>query len=145
MTWTYTDADPAASDLNWVRFKIGDTLEKDPQLQDAEIQAMLDESSHRLLAALACARALQAKFSRLVDTTRADASDALSAKAKAYAELEETLLDEIKETLPGALTKSGPAVATGQSQAGKRANEADADLVKPWAYRDVTSARRDGS
>jgi hypothetical protein len=64
MAYTYS-GDPANSDRDWVRFKIGDTDMSDGQLHDAEIDAMLSEKDHRALAAASCAEAVSNKYALL--------------------------------------------------------------------------------
>lgn len=69
--WTYT-ANPADSDLDWVRWRIGDTDESEPLQSDQEIAAALaSESSRSLAAALVC-DAIAAQFRKAFAFTVAD-------------------------------------------------------------------------
>jgi len=60
MAWTYS-GDPAASDLDMVRFLIGDTDTADQQLFDAEINALLASNSV-IGAAVQCCQTIAAKY-----------------------------------------------------------------------------------
>lgn len=66
MTWTYS-GNPGNSDLDQVRFIIGDTDERDPQLTDEEIQFLLSEGTSPLRASIAACSALIAKYTRQVN------------------------------------------------------------------------------
>ncbi|MGE3510710.1 MAG: hypothetical protein AB7N65_17695 [Vicinamibacterales bacterium] len=67
MTWTYS-GDPSASDLDAVRFAIGDTVSADPLLTDEEIEFLLAATSATVASAsVAAARNLAARFARDVD------------------------------------------------------------------------------
>lgn len=66
MTATYTP--PPATEMDWVRFMIGDTDMTRPLLQDEEIQAVIDEqeatgSARKYFAAADCLGALRARWS----------------------------------------------------------------------------------
>ena len=50
MAFTYT-GDPAASDLEWVRFELGDVTSATAIFTDAEINAVLGEQANKFLAA----------------------------------------------------------------------------------------------
>jgi hypothetical protein len=66
MTWTYS-GDPSASRLDAVRYRIQDTNEDRPLLEDAEIEYELAEADNDVLqAALSCAEALVARGSHMV-------------------------------------------------------------------------------
>lgn len=64
MTWTYT-GDPANSNLDAVRFLVGDTQSADEQLQDEEINFLLAQNSDNIYsAAIHGAEAIAAKYAR---------------------------------------------------------------------------------
>lgn len=64
MTWSYSGS-PADSLLNQVRFLLGDTNSKDPQLADEEIAFLLNiENRNSLRAAARGADTLAAKYAR---------------------------------------------------------------------------------
>ena len=66
MSWSYS-GNPSASALDAVRFQIGDTIEKDPLLQNEEINAILEEQSNVLLASIECCERILAILARKVD------------------------------------------------------------------------------
>lgn len=66
MTWSYS-GDPATSDLDRVRFIVGDTIADDPILQDGEINAVLAECNNINTAAAKCCSAIVAVFARRCD------------------------------------------------------------------------------
>ena len=93
ISWSYS-GNPAASNLDEVRWWIGDTDTDDQQLQDAEINFAISATGDNKRAAAWCARALKAKYSREVDIrTGADGEFRanLSSLAKAYGELADFL------------------------------------------------------
>lgn len=71
MTWSYS-GDPSRSDLDEVRFLIGDTVESDPQLQDEEINYLLNGYGDSQAAAIAACENLIAHYSRYVDQKTGD-------------------------------------------------------------------------
>lgn len=137
MAWTYTD--PASSNRDWVRFRIGDTISGDPQLSDGEIASLLSDAGDLpRLAALYAAKRLRSKYARLVDNSQGDESNAYSQRQAAYTELIKELEDEIAELGPGGGSGSGGGGgirATGQSLARRATVRADTDRVQPPAYR----------
>ena len=93
ISWSYS-GDPAASNLDEVRWWIGDTDIDDQQLQDAEINFAIDATGDNKRAAAWCARGLKAKYSREVNIrTGADGEFRadLSNLAKAYGDLADFL------------------------------------------------------
>jgi len=66
MAWTYS-GDPASSNLDAVRYYIGDTDTTDQLLTNAEINFEVAEHGNALGAALSCCMALAAKFARQAD------------------------------------------------------------------------------
>jgi len=86
MTFTYDD--PNSSDLESVRYKIGDTDSDNPQLTDEEIEYELAEAnSSILLAAARCASALAARYARKVTKKIGDRSINYSDLAAQYRSL----------------------------------------------------------
>lgn len=67
MAWNYS-GDPSASDLDQVRFLVGDTDSTDELLQDEEINWLLTEYPTVYVAAAEAAKAIASKFARLADT-----------------------------------------------------------------------------
>lgn len=72
MAFSY-DASALEKDLNWVRFRVGDTDSTDAQLDDAEITALISLHQSRELAAVASARAIAAKYARFGAMKEAEA------------------------------------------------------------------------
>lgn len=132
MAWTYS-GDPANSDRDWVRFRIGDTDTLDQQLQDAEIASLLTDFPPKGRAAAEACRRIAAKYARLVDTSTADKSDSLSQRQQHYRDLAGEIESEMAS---GVGSTTGPLVG-GQTVAGKEANREDTSLVQPWARRDL--------
>lgn len=81
--WTYS-GDPRSSDKDAVRFLIGDTVSKDPLLQDAEILFALASSAGRYAAAATLCRSLAARMSREADVVDRDLRTALSTRARSF-------------------------------------------------------------
>lgn len=123
MTFTY-GGNPANSTLEEVRFLLNDTTSPG-ELSDEEITYLLAQHGTALLAALAGARVLYAKFAREVTRAVGDLRIAYSDKAKAWADV----ITEL-ETL---VASGAPAevYAAGQSLAEERADELDLDLPQP--------------
>lgn len=86
MTWTYS-GDPAASDLDAVRFTVGDTDKTDELVQNEEISYVLGLQANDInrTGAVVC-EAISARFAREVDSGSSDLKESASQKAKAYRE-----------------------------------------------------------
>ncbi len=123
MAWTYS-GDPAASDLDQVRFRIGDTDTDDQQLQDAEINWAIAEETDLDLAAATSALAIAAKYARLADKEVGDLQIQYSQRQKHYQDLAKGL------SADAAITNATP-YAGGQSISDKQIDEDDVDNVKP--------------
>lgn len=111
MSFSY-DAELPTS-LDRVRFTIGDTISTDPQLQNEEIQAMLDEHGDVVRAtAIACVDALIARYARYVDKWVGDLKILASQRYRQYKELRERLLMAVDNVaLSGVPTAGGVYVA----------------------------------
>lgn len=81
MTWSYDasnlDTTTEAGKVNVIRFLIGDTDERDEQLQDEEITFALSQKPNVYSAASFLALSLASKYARLVDT---ELDDSMTAK-----------------------------------------------------------------
>ena len=133
ISWSYS-GDPAASNLDEVRWWIGDTDTDDQQMQDAEINFAIGATSDNKRAAARCARGLQAKYSREVNIRtgaggefRAD----LSSLAKAYGEL--------ADFLEAASGEYAAPWSSAISIDGKILQEKDPDRVAPFFDREMFS------
>lgn len=82
MSVSYNSAE-LEKDLNWVRFRIGDTDTNDAQLQDEEIQMLISTNRNRITAAAAAAAAISAKYSRFGAEKEAESFRQLSAQIAA--------------------------------------------------------------
>lgn len=123
--------DPAASDSNAVRFLIGDMDEAAPQLTSAEITFALDQANDNVtLAAAICARALAARYARMVDTKFETIESNYSQLRTNYEALARQLTAEAKRA--GGM---GLPVAGGVSRADVASADADTDRVRPF-FRD---------
>jgi hypothetical protein len=122
VTWSYS-GDPSASDLDAVRFYVGDTTTTRQLLQDEEVNFTLAEHSNQRLAAAVCADAIAAKFAREADQRVGDISKSLSQVSKAFTALATKLRAEVgKRAAP-----SFPAA----SRDWKQTQREDTDLVQP--------------
>lgn len=82
MTFSYDDA--LSTDVDVVRFLLQDTTQSGAELSDEEITYWVTSSGSAGQAALACARALHMKYSRLVDREIGDMRIWYGQKAKAW-------------------------------------------------------------
>lgn len=137
MSWTYS-GNPADSDLDAVRFCIGDTIEDDQLLQDEEINYLLSiyvSVNQSCIQGIISIMATYARFvNEEVDEVREDNSDRM-------AQLK-ILLDELKRSA----SAFSQIYAGGISVADKSAQEGDVDRVEPFFTRnDFDNDRRGGS
>jgi len=82
-TWT---GDPAASDLEAVRWEINDIDSSNAKFQDAEIQYAIDQEYSKLNAAARLCEQLQARYSDAASRTMGPLKVDLSDLAKMYTE-----------------------------------------------------------
>lgn len=114
MTWSYS-GDPGSSNLDHVRFLLGDTNSSDPQLSNEEINFLLSENSDNVYAAATMgARALVSKFSRMVDKEIGDLKYKYSDLVKHYISLidqwkRKAALSNITITAGGVFKSTGEA------------------------------------
>ncbi len=87
MTWTYS-GDPSLSDVDAIRFLIGDTDSSDQLLQNEEINYLLSlGGGSPEYAAFLGAESIAAKFSRLADSKVGELSKSASQQAEGYRRL----------------------------------------------------------
>ncbi len=84
-SWSYS-GDPKNSDVDAIRFLIGDTQESCPQLEDPEIQWAHDQLNHPYGGASICCQSLAAAMSRLADESDGQSKILFSQRARAYAQ-----------------------------------------------------------
>jgi len=123
MAFTYS-GDPAASDLDNLRFTIGDTISTNVLLNDAELNSILATNTSVKGAAVVAVRRIIAIVSRQVTKAVGDLRLNLSDQIKHY----KLLLSELQYSLT--LSQGGP-VAGGLSKSRKQTVEEDTDRVVP--------------
>ena len=131
MTWTY-DGDPSANEKDEVRFLVGDTDSTDQLVSDEEIAYAIAEESNALLAAAKVAKAIMAKFARLVDKSVGDLKLNFSQRMTHYKDL----IDQLTER---GTASAGIPYSGGISITDKDNREDDTDRVDPTFKRDLHS------
>lgn len=97
MAWTYDDA--LDQPLYEVRFKVGDTIEADPQLSDGEITYLISQAGGSVLgASYLAAKAIAAKYARQVSKGMGQTNIQLQQRKDHYDELAEEIKQEIKDS-----------------------------------------------
>jgi hypothetical protein len=128
MTWNYS-GNPASSDLDEVRYLVGDTDSTDPLVQDEEINYAIGKQSTLELAAAQVLRALAAKYSRWSNYSVGEVSVSdVAAIAKAFKERADEL-DPMGLTL-GDSALCAPSFG-GLTITGKESLDEDTDAVQP--------------
>lgn len=84
MAWTYDPAQLVSNRMMQIRYLIGDTLAKDPQVQDEELSWALGQHTSIYGAASEACRSLAARLSREADTSQGPLRTAYSTRARAY-------------------------------------------------------------
>ncbi len=128
MSWTYS-GDPAGSDLDAVRFEIGDTIDLDPLLQDNEILHALNLESTVLRAAVRCCEALARKFARQADSKLGPLDVKASQRALAY--------ERLAQQLRSRIASSNAPYLGGLSKAEQQLDAQNTDLKKPAFRRGI--------
>ena len=123
LQWNYS-GDPSTSDLDYVRFRVGDTIPTDPLVDDREIQAMIAQEVNLLMAAASIAEHLAARFARKVAITVGPVSKGMDKLAESYRQLAKDLK---KEAYSSGALPSFPATKV----ADKEALQQDDTLTKP--------------
>lgn len=117
--------DPSGSNLDAVRFLVGDTDSSDPLLYDAEIAWLIGQNGASIYAAGAQAcDTIAAKLARLADTTVDDVSVKLSQRAAGYQKLGGILRQQVATSVTP--------WAGGTSVADKETREEDSDRAEPF-------------
>lgn len=98
MTWTYS-GNPSSSSRDAIRFLIGDTDTTDQLLSNEEIDYIISVQGASNRAASEAARAVAAKYARLMSRSIGGLSADFSAKYRQYLELANSLLTT-EETHP---------------------------------------------
>ena len=98
MTWSY-GSDPLNSDLDAVRFLIGDTDSSDQLIQDEEIQYLLNSYSPQF-AAYYATRSIAAKFARLCREATGDIEVYAHQKFDQYSKLAKAMSADLQAGRP---------------------------------------------
>lgn len=123
MSWSYS-GNPAASDLDEVRFLIGDTDTTDQLVSNEEIAWAIANNAGTILAAATLCEALSAKFAREVDKSIGSLSVSAASRSGHFASRAASLRVQsvaLCEVFVGGLSISD-----------KAALDADADAVQPF-------------
>lgn len=136
MAFTYS-GDPANSDLETVRFLIGDTVSTDVLLQDAEINYLLTVEPNVYKAAVTACKTIAATFARKADRAVGDLFVKFSKKYDQYIALSQQLEIRAKRETAGIY-------AGGISRADKKTQDQDTDRVKPAFHKDQWDNPRGG-
>lgn len=134
MTWTYSAAALASSDLYKVRLLIGDTDTNRQQLQDEEINYVLTAESVVTYAAAACCDLLAAKYGFLVNTENSELRVSAAARHKHYMDLADRLRAGGGGDIPGGDGGGLPVVgfyAGGALKSEKEELINDSDVMEP--------------
>jgi hypothetical protein len=129
MSWSYS-GDPSASNLDEVRFLIGDTDSADALVQDEEINYAIATEANNRMAAVRIARALSSKLSRKVDKDVGDLKIKYSQMAKQFSDLAVFLEKEAVSF--GAIPYAG-----GIGESDKESVEDNTDRVSPSIKRAI--------
>lgn len=127
--WSYS-GDPASSQRDAVRFKLGDIVVGDPLLTDAEVDFCVSSEGSTNEAAIAGARAIIAKFSRQVSSTDDKVSRENQQKVEHFQAL-------VKELLANRTKRVTGIFAGGISKATKETQDLDTDRVRPAFTRNI--------
>jgi hypothetical protein len=84
VTWTYDPTALATTALFQLRWLIGDTLVKDPQMQDEELIWAISQRTSVYGAAADACNAIAARMSREADSTQGPAHTLYSSRARSY-------------------------------------------------------------
>lgn len=138
MVWSYS-GNPDASEKDWVRFRVGDVIENDPQLQDLEITSLITQYGKKTSAASQAAKRIAAFYARRVDVGD-DRSEALSQRQTHYTALAAEIELEANQLNP-----NGGVRITGGSVSRRTAVRENPDRVQPIAHRGQWSRDDDSS
>lgn len=129
MTWSYS-GDPASSDLDQVRFLIGDTDTDDQLVNNEEVDWSLSQFSVYIAAAELC-DAIAAKFARKVDKSVGDLKISFSKQGEQYSKKAKQLRSR------GSFAGITP-YAGGISVSDKESTRENSDRVSPTFRKGMT-------
>lgn len=122
LQWTYS-GDPGASDLDHVRFLVGDTLSSEPLLDDREVLHAISEKTNLHMAASMLADHLAARYSRKANFTVGPVSKSMGDLADKFRQLAK----DLKKDATAAAVPSFPATKV----ADKETLDRDDTLTRP--------------
>lgn len=134
MTWTYS-GDPSDSTRDAVRFLVGDTDTTDQLISDEEIDFLIGKHGSLNRTASESARAIAAKFARLMSRSIGGLSADFGAKYRQYMELADSLLSK-EETEPVSPFTSG------WSRSQKESRELDNDRETTFGRKGIHDNER---
>ena len=123
--WTYDPTQLSTNPLYRVRMMIGDVVETQQQLADAEILYAVATRTTTYGAAAECCRNLSARYARSVDQAAGAQKISYSQMSQAYAR--QAIAFETRATMAG----SGKPYTGGISEADKSQQSGDEDAVQP--------------
>jgi len=134
MTWSYS-GNPSNSTQDAVRFLVGDTDTNDQLISNEEIAYFVSEFNNARRSASEAARAIAAKYARLMNRSIGGLSADFSAKYRQYLELADSLLSK-EEMKPVALFISG------YTKSAKEAVELDSDRESTFSRKGIMDNKR---
>lgn len=134
MTWSYS-GNPSNSTGDAVRFLVGDTDTTDQLISNEEIAYFVAEFNNARRSASEAARAIAAKYARLMSRSIGGLSADFSAKYRQYLELADNLLSK-EEMKPVALFISG------YTKSQKEMVELDADRESTFSRKGIMDNKR---
>lgn len=123
LQWSYS-GDPGASDLDHVRFLVGDTVSEEPLLDDREVLHAISDKVNLHMAASMLADHLAARYSRKANFTVGPVSKSMGDLADKFRQLAKDLK---KEAASGGAAPSFPATKVAE----KETLQQDDTLTKP--------------
>lgn len=130
MSWSYS-GDPADSDKDQVRFRVGDTDTTDQLVSDEEILWAISAEPSTIYASALILENLAARFARQANKWVGDLRLELSDRAKAYERQAKQLRQQ------ASITSGGIPFAGGISISDKDSYRDDTDRVRPSFHRDM--------
>jgi len=107
MAWNYS-GDPSTSDLDAIRFEIGDTDPQEQLLTDSEILYSLEAESTLLGAAARCCEVLAKRFARQADFRLGPQTVWASQRSAAFRELAKELRQRVAGTNSPSMAEMSP-------------------------------------
>lgn len=137
MAWTYDDPSQSAKDA--VRFAIGDTDPRRPQLQDAEVLYCLNMAAGRVgVAAVLACEAVVTQLGRLCDQT-------VGSVSKSFSQLQASYMATLTNLRRKASSSGGVPIVGGISRTANAAPYGNPDYNRPQFTTKMMQPHRRGS